>query len=292
MTEYTQWTHCLALLLVTVVSQAKSAELTIFAEDGIHVSTRMEFDDDKSVKWIGFRSKVSSPVGPGELHTDDRTDRIREYVHFSKVNDAKLRQSLEKISAKFRSRQYRVNNSNCVVFSNRILRELGLGLSEKEVVAKLPRDYISELAEKYAGEVVHNVRPFPWDTSHEPRGELMRVRLTEIKCIKPESILSDDKVYLRVYADNKLVSEPKWRKSIGRGDRVKLNHELGLFAKNSVIVIQLWDDDTADPDDLILDRPLSVKVGSKRLRHKRGVKLLGSESEYEIEVTTSALPKK
>ena len=76
------------------------------------------------------------------------------------------------------------------------------------------------------------------------------------------------------------------------GDRMEVNQKLGLFAKNSVIVLQLWDDDTADPDDLIFDRPLSVKIGSQRLHHKRGVKLLGSESEYEVEVTISALREK
>lgn len=276
----------LAFVLTAANSSSAASQndafLTLISEDGVHASARLEYSDG-SVEWLGFRSEISTPIGPGIIHRNDRTDKIRHYVHL-RVDSGELKNARDKVVAKYKGRQYRVNNSNCVVFISEIASGVGFPIAMTDVIVTLPSAYLEKVAEKYASETIKDVRPFPWDKPKGKLGDLVKVTIQEIRCIKPEGIVTQDKVYVRVYQDGKLLLESKDRKDLGKGDVWKLGLVINDVDENSVVVVQLWDDDLIDSDDLLFDRPVHATIGEHKISHKRGVSVLGSRSEYRVKV--------
>jgi len=265
--------------------QNNNASLTLMSQDGIHMTTRLQYADG-TVEWIGFRSKYSLPIGPGEIDVRDHSDKIRLYVMLP-VDSERLKQARDAVVADFQNSTYRLNNNNCVFFASELAKTAGFDLKDAFDVGKTPEQVVRLYAEKFRDVAVFDVRPFPWEqTGLVAIPGQYRVRLDWIKCHKPETVFGKDKVYVRAYIDNHLVFESDGRKSLRRGDRADIDADVVTVSAGQAIVIQLWDDDKADRDDLIFDRTITVsQPDTLVLKQTKGEVLLGSQSTYEIQVT-------
>jgi len=269
------------------VQQNNKATLTLISEDGIHMTTRLQYADG-SVEWVGFRSRYTTPIGPGEIDLRDHSDKIRVYVLLP-VNSDQMKTARDEVVADFKGSTYRLNNNNCVFFAAEISKKCGYDLKDAFDVGKTPEEVVRLFAEKFRDRAIFDVRPFPWAQTKQPivEGQYC-VTLDWLKCHKPETVFGDDKVYVRAYVDNCLVFESEQRKSMGRGDCSNVNMALATLSAGQSIAVQLWDDDGADRDDLIFDCSLPITTAeTQKFKQTRGVVALASESKYEVQLTVS-----
>ena len=73
---------------------------------------------------------------------------------------------------------------------------------------------------------------------------------------------------------------------MNRGAQWPFNTVLATLDTGMTIAVQLWDDDGIDRDDLIFDQTIHVKGPEALiLKQKKGERLLGSESIYEMQIS-------
>lgn len=271
-----------------------AATLTLIAEPGVHMSTRLQYSDG-SVEHIEFLSQLGTPVGPGELAFISYQRPVQDYVMFT-LDDARLRAARDASVRLYSDRQYRLNNSNCIQFASTLAREAGFPLKDAFEVGKTARQVVSLFAQKYQGEAIHNVRPFPWlGRSDRPSAAVpLSVTLESVQCGKTESVLGPDRLYVRAYADGRLVYETPDRKSLNDGQTWTINQQLATVSAGTTFAVQVLDDDAVDADDLVFDESFVVDAaGSKQFKQERGVALLASRSRYAVNLNiTESTPSR
>ena len=277
---------CAAALFVShvIVSQAsgESAYLIVTSEIGFpHSACLAEFSSTEQ-KWIGFRPKVRQPVGDGLVDLAGRQDFIDGYVRL-KVDAQELRKAYNKVKTDFTGKKYVIFKRDCVSLSAQLARECGLDVAPKGNFE--PAMLVAQLVEKNKQKVTHhNRRPFPWVVDRKQYSDKVSVWLRKVTCAKTETVTGADKVYVRVLTASSKIDLPQ-KKKMNNRDVWVANLNLIKVDQGQAIAIQLWDDDTFDPDDLIFDWTFTTgKLGNLKKSQTRGTSVVGSESKYLIEV--------
>lgn len=288
---------CFAQLLIFSTSHAQEipkdtdepqskCSLTLIAEDGIHLSTRLQFSDDK-FEYIEFQSKNGFVVGPGQVIVGTKNRPIRHYVTMP-VSDANLKAARDQLVRQFSEKQYRLNNSNCIVFGVLLAKECGFPLDAGLEVGKTASQVVAMFAERYPQDVIYDVRPFPWITSSTPeKADLLQIELQSISCDKTESVFGSDRIYVVAYVQGRVVYQSDDRISINDDETKNLNEAIVTVPVGTPVSIQLWDDDRVDDDDLVFEQTLKpTQAEVKTLQQARGDIKFASRSKYSIALKT------
>lgn len=265
---------------------AERAFLVITSETGMpHAACMYEYGDGKQ-RWIGFRPQVKNqPIGLGIIDESNRQAFIETYARFE-VDPMLLKMAEANVRAKYTNRQYVVGVCDCVSLTADMARECGLRVNPAPNF--LPSTLVSSLARDNAF-VSQNLRPFPWIYPTYVGTDRVTVRLDRIQCIKTETVTGADKVYVRFFSSEGHLSSPNERNSLNDSQVWNIDRPISTARRGAVFAIQLWDDDTFDDDDLVLDVTFRSNVtGAFSFEQTRGTPVNGSESKYRVDVTIEA----
>jgi serralysin len=144
--------------------------------------------------------------------------------------------------------------------------------------------------------ITDGVFEIPWNTTLSPTDKAflkvlyplnitnnnLTVRLARIDCLKSETIFGPDKIYVKLICSDGKSQLPPARHRLNAGDVVDPQLQLQTLQGNT-LTVQLWDDDSLDPDDLVFDWSVPINgAGTLNQEQVRGTPLNGSESRYRV----------
>ena len=88
------------------------------------------------------------------------------------------------------------------------------------------------------------IQLFLWIGISTIHAQWMRLELISIHCIKTEGQVFNDNIYIKVNGDK------VWQSTMAAGQKKSLRN-VGSKSFKGTIKIEVWDDDTFDPDDHI-----------------------------------------
>ncbi|QDU80705.1 hypothetical protein Pla110_24370 [Polystyrenella longa] len=262
--------------------KANECYLVVSSETGVpHTACMFDYGNGTR-KWLGFQPKEQfSPNGSGEIDESDREQLIEKYVRF-RVEPQDLQTAEMNARQKYQNARYKLGICDCVNLVVDVVRDCKLRV--KLPFNFLPDKVVERLA-KSNQPSQHDTRPFPWAFSSVNQNVDLVVSLKEFRCHKTESILSRDKIYVRIFSGGNGNVFPMKTYRVGKDQKINPQKSTVSISikKGDAIAIQLWDDDKNDPDDLVFDWSVPITgKGELSNRQVRGTQKAGSESIYEV----------